>query len=104
NRRADERGIDPLIAQIIDEIRCATFLESKRHQRESVPIGANDTRYEGMKRARTREPYGNLPLLAARGAFGRRERMIDVGQNRASIGEQHRAAIVQLAAARLAAK
>jgi len=45
-----------------------------------------------------------LPLLAARGAFGRRERMIDVGQNRASIGEQRRAGIGQLDAARLAAE
>ena len=57
-----------------------------------------------MKGRRTREPYGNLPLLAARGAFGRRERMIDVRQNCTRIGEQRRAGVGQLDAARLAAE
>jgi hypothetical protein len=40
-----------------------------------------------MKRRRARESYGNLPLLTTRGAFGRGECMIDLGQNRTSIGK-----------------
>ena len=46
-----------------------------------------------VKGSRAREPYGNSPLLAARGAFGHRERVIDVGQNRASAAEQGSAGV-----------
>src|SRR5262245_57013258 len=70
----------------------------------SSRVSENDARDEGMKWRRAREPDGDFPLLAARGAPGRRERMIDVGQDRTGIGEQRRAGVGQLDAARLAAK
>ena len=79
DRRADERRIDPFIAQVIDELRSAAFLQREQHQRKGLPVRANDTRYEGMKGGRARESYGDLSLLAARGAFGRRECMVDMG-------------------------
>ena len=37
NHRANKRGVDPLIAELIYEVRCPAFLQRKRHQRESVP-------------------------------------------------------------------
>ena len=93
DHRADERGVDPFIAQIIDEIRCPAFLQRQRHKRESIPIRANDARDEGMEGGRTREILLKFSL-ARRALCVWSSRTHDrCGTNRASVGEQRRAGV-----------
>jgi hypothetical protein len=96
---ADEGDIDPFIAQIVDKLHRSTFFQCERDQRERFTVTANDARYEGMKGSRAGEPHSNATLLTACGALGRRNRLIDVGQNGTRFGEQRRSSVGQFHAA-----
>lgn len=103
-RGADERRVDALLADAVDEFARATFLQRQRDQRVGFTKAADDARHEGMERHGAGEADGDAALLAACRAAGCRDRVLDACQDSSCVVEQRFAGLGELDASRLAAE
>ena len=69
-----------------------------------IAEGTDYPRHERVERRRTGEAYHQPPQFATRGATRGRERVVDMGEDRAGVGQQRTPGLGQLNAARQAAQ
>ena len=105
DRRADKGGVEPLVAQRLDQFAGAALLQGKRHQRVRFAEGADQPRHERVERGRAGEAEADPARLRRARCGGSRRRACSTrAEDRPRLGEKGCARLGQLDAARLAAE